>query len=336
MKQSEQHNQYVIKTENIEVRAIRYGACITMIKVSDRNGKKANVLASFQDVKDYVQQPDPYLNAMVGPVAGRIAYGAYTLGQTKKQLSITNGLHHLHGGKSGISKQSFHVEKICEGVVQKLRFTLDTKHDCDGFCGMFHYEIEYIVEGNILTIKARCRPEKATILNMTSHLYFNLSGDLRTSIAHHLLEIPAKKKVGIHKDGHPYGILPIKKGTAFDFTKKIEIGKAYALGDAEFSITKGYDTAFLLDGNIIRLEDEASGRVLTIKTNQESVVMYTANYFNDALVLNQGKKGFPFCCLALETQAVPNGVNLDQMETKQYDMDHPYEQTTQYTFSILL
>ena len=100
---------YTIQNEAIHMTALNFGAVITELKTSDRSGNMENVVAAFSDIMDYERQQGPYLNAVVAPVAGRIAYGSYSMENTVHQLSINNGCHHLHGGTGGISRQLFHV-----------------------------------------------------------------------------------------------------------------------------------------------------------------------------------------------------------------------------------
>ena len=326
--------EYVIKNAEIELRAINYGASVTAIKVKDRDGNFENILASFDDLNSYLDYPDPYLNAIVGPTAGRIAYGEYRILDNDVKLSINNGKHHLHGGSTGISRQYFEVEEIVQEKKKILRFTLETNHDIDGLTGKYYYEADYIIEGNTLTMKTRCTPEKPAIINMTSHMYFNLSGELKSSIKKQLLKLPAKEKLVLHEDGHPYRIDSINKGSAFDFSELTVIEDNYSIGDEEFKISLGYDVAFILEDEPIILMDEESGRIMNIDTDQKCVVVYSANYFDESLILNNKIKGYPFSCIALETQDIPNGINIDGIETKVYDKDNPYTQETIYTFYV--
>ena len=131
---------YTIQNEAIHMTALNFGAVITELKTSDRSGNMENVVAAFPDIMDYERQQGPYLNAVVSPVAGRIAYGSYSMENTVHQLSINNGCHHLHGGTGGISRQLFHVEE----EEQALHFHLECRHDMDGFPqGTYRYDIWY-------------------------------------------------------------------------------------------------------------------------------------------------------------------------------------------------
>ncbi|MDQ0361713.1 aldose epimerase family protein [Breznakia pachnodae] len=327
--------EYTMRNDELEIRALNYGASVTMIQAKNKNGVKENVVVAYDDIESYFTQPGPYLNAMVGPTAGRIAYGKYMLDGKEHTLSLNSPPNHLHGGATGISKQFFHAEELKDGDKQILRFTLDVDHSKDGYSGTYTYQIDYILEGNTFTIKSLCAPQNKGIANLTSHMYFNLSGDLKDSINGHELKIPSSKKTKVDKDNYPGAIVDIDKNSAFDFLNYKTILQNFAKGDEEFEITRGYDTAFLLnEGNTITLHDKESGRLMNVTTDQKSVVVYSANYFDSQLIINENKKGYPFCSIALETQDIPNGINIVGDEGRVFDTQHPYKQITTYEFSI--
>ena len=114
--------------------ALNFGAVITELKTSDRSGNMENVVAAFPDIMDYERQQGPYLNAVVSPVAGRIAYGSYSMENTVHQLSINNGCHHLHGGTGGISRQLFHVEEEEQMCIR------DSHNDAGGYSAVYPYQ----------------------------------------------------------------------------------------------------------------------------------------------------------------------------------------------------
>lgn len=322
--------EYTIENAYLKVTALNFGATITGIYMKEHPSVCENMVASFQDIMDYEKQSGPYLNAIVGPTAGRIAYGTYMLHDQKQHLSINNGLHHLHGGSSGISKKHFTVTMETDA----LHFHLETTHDEDGFQkGIYVYDITYRLQDNQLIVSYLGIPPTTSLMNMTSHLYFNLSGNMKESIQTHELCIPSTQIVSIHEDGHPYKIKNIKKASAYDFSTLRNIGDNYEIGDTQFAYTKAYDTPFLLKNEAILLYHKSSKRRLRIQSNAPCVVMYTANYFDDALIWQNGTHGYPMCAVALETQDIPNGVNIKDANAHPFaDPQHPYQQTTTYTF----
>lgn len=321
--------EYTIENAQLKITALNFGATITGIYQKDAQHTPENLVVAFQDIMDYERQKDPYLNAIVGPVAGRIGYGTYTMEGKQQQLSL-QGVHHLHGGVSGISKKHFTVHQTEDA----LHFHMETSHAIDGFAkGIYTYDVTYQLCGKQLRITYQGIPPKRSLLNMTSHLYFNLSGDMKESICTHDLCIPSVQKEVIHPDGHPYKIEAIKKDSAFDFSTLRNIGHNYQLQDPEFAYTKAFDTPYLLEKKPILLYHKGSDRHLWITSDAPCVVVYTANYFNDSLILQNGTHGYPMCAIALETQDVANGVNIPDSPAHPFaDAQHPYLQTTTYTF----
>ena len=324
--------EYTIENKVLKVTAIAYGASITGIYMKNREGKVENIVASFQDLKDYEEQGGPYLNAIVGPSAGRIAYGRYQMDDQIHQLSRNSPPHHLHGGASGISKKMFTLTQ----TDTELHFHLETTHEEDGYpAGTYVYDVIYRLQGSDLIMELQATPPAHSLLYMTSHLYFNLSGNMKEDILHHELTLPSHHKAVMHPDGHPYAIEEIPSGSPFDFTQPIQIQKIIDQHPEEFAITKALDTPFLLEKGDVILYHKESGRELRMRSDANSVVVYTANYFDEALIWEQGNHGYPLCAVALEPQELPNGVNIPDTEVHPFaDENHPFQQTTTYHFSI--
>lgn len=322
--------EYVIENDELKLTVLNYGAIITGIYTKDKKGNKENVVAAFQHKEDYVQKPEPYLNAVVGPTAGRIAYGTYELDGKMQQLSL-QGVHHLHGGNSGISMKLFDVEKTKDC----LHFHLETTHEEDGYPkGIVVYDVIYKIQGNRLIMDFYATPQSKMPLYMTSHLYFNLSGDLKRDITSQTLYMDALKKVKIAKEGHPYKVMDIEKGSTFDFTTPRLLQDILEKDEEEYTWTKGLDMPFILTAGVIEMHDEQSGRHLKIETTAPSVVVYSANFFDDSFILNQGKQAEPYLALALEPQEIPNSLNLDGINVCAiHDKQHPFTQKTVYTFT---
>lgn len=320
--------EYTIENDFLKVNVLNFGGTISGIWLKEDH---TAMVAAFKNKQDYIEQGGPYLNALVGPIAGRIAYGHCKIEDQEWQLSINNGAHHLHGGASGISKQLFTITQL-SGT--ELALHLETSHELDGYPkGIYVYDVRYQLKDHTLLIQYHCTPPALSLVNMTNHLYFNLSG-MEESIAHHMLLLPATKKCKIEKEGEPSCVYEISKDSAFDFTTLRDIQTNREKGDPEFANTLHYDTPFLLDKDTITLYDPKTDHQVSITTDQSSVVVYTANYFDEALLFENGRKGYPLCAIALETQDIPNGINMEGVSTHQvFDSAHPYHQTTSYTFT---
>lgn len=321
--------EYIIQNEEIKVTAINYGAAITGIYTKDKDGKFENIVCNYEDINDYINQPGPYLNEVVGPTAGRIAYGKCGT----MNLSINSSPHHLHGGNKSISFQFFQ----CEQKEDRLIFTLLTNHVEDGYPqGDVLYKVTYQIKNNSLIIKHEATPKNEYPLYMTSHLYFNLSGNLKRDILSQELMIDSSKRVSIHPKGHPDKIQTIEKNSAFDFKTIRNIGDAFETGDKEFEWTRGFDCAYIFDNKDLRMYDPISKREMKITTTANSVVVYSSNYFDDSLQFKNNISGKPQLALALETQQIPNGINIENIDSNKYyhNYNQPFYQQTEYKFKV--
>lgn len=303
-----------IENENLRITVLNYGASLREIYLKKL---KKNVLLDFASVKDYVKKPAPYLNAAVGPAAGRIAGGRYKMDGQEMQLSRNEGVNHLHGGRSGISKQYFELHQADK---QKVICTWSGRHDEDGYKGKFNYAIEYSLKEFTLQIKAICVPEEKTALNMTQHLYFNLSGDMEESVRKAKLTLDAAATVLLHEDNCPYRIEAFESGNT-------------ELRDRVLADLLPLNTPYILrkDGKLTLTQNDIR---LSVETDAPAVVLYSADDFDENLILNKNKKGYPGCALAIECQDIPNGVNIDPDTEKYfYSPERPYRQTTCFSFS---
>lgn len=321
--------EYIIQNEEIKVTAINYGAAITGIYTKDKDGIFENIVANYEDIGQYAQDKDTYLNAVVGPISGRIQYGKCA----DLHLSINNGRHHLHGGHDSIAYQKFD----CKVEANSLLFTLKATHERDGYPeGFVLYEIKYTIENNQLIIDLRATPQKRYPLFLTTHTYFNLSGDLKRDILSQKICIPSNRRVCIHKDGHPYKIEKINKQGTFDFNTSRSFKDAFCIDEEEFQWTLGYDCSFILETRELELYDPVSKRRMKIHTTAPSIVMYTSNYFKEDLIFKNHVQGRQFLTVALEPQEIPNGINIEEIDSSNYyhDATNPFVQQTIYTFDI--
>ena len=311
---------YVMKNDQLEVHVLNYGGTVDKIYCKDANGVMENVLLSYHKKEDYINFPGPYLNALVGPIAGRIKDGKYG----NRQFSINNGTNHLHGGFSGVSFDYWNIEQASD---TELICRLDKNHDQDGYVGEFHYEVTYRIEGDTLTIQYNNTCEQLNPFSGTSHMYFNLSGDLKRGIYDHVLTSNISKMEMLDDLGAPCCVADIEKGSCFDFTEGKNLGEALHSDHPQFVITEGgIDHPFIVNGPI-SLEDPISKRVMTITTDAPCVVVYTSNFIDDTTIFQNETVGYKHIAVAIELQDYANAINLGLSEEKT-----SYQQTTHYRF----
>jgi aldose 1-epimerase len=207
----------------------------------------------------------------------------------------------------------------------------------EGFPGEVRFEISYILNDNNLEISYLGVPDKETIINLTNHSYFNLSGNCKENILNHELFIDANKISSLDKESIPHGDLFHVEGTPFDFRTPKKIGKDINSDDLQLKQGNGYDHPFILNKEKeleISLFHKKSGRKLEVYTDREAVVLYTANYLGEAEgMLSCKVQASPRLGVCLETQELPNNINIETFKSSIYTKENPYRAKTNYKFT---
>ena len=305
--------EYTLRNDkNIEVKILNLGGIITGIYVPDRNGILENIVVGWKNYKDYTWDSG-YTGALVGRTAGRIADGKITINKENFQLSKNSGNNTLHGGNIGFNKKLWNVTKYNDQDEVGLILESVSKDGEEGYPGNVILKVKYSLNNNNeLSIEYYGTSDKDTLLNMTNHSYFNLSGNLKRSVLDEFLTIKSNKFAAITEDGALSGKLIDVNGTEFDFNYPKEIGKDINGEHNQLKLGNGYDHPWSLEKNNnvkVRLEDKGSGRTMEVYTDREAVVVYTTNYPEDNKELYSGgflKKNYAIC---FETQSMPIGKN---------------------------
>jgi len=311
---------YIIKNDYLEVHVLDYGGTVDKIYCKNEDGTKENVVLSYHKKEDYINFPGPYLNALVGPIAGRIKDGKYN----DRQFTVNNGTNHLHGGIHGVSFDYWNIEQVSD---TQLVCTLTKSHEEDGYHGTFNYKVIYTLEDDQLILEYDHHCDELNPFGSTSHMYFNLSGDLKHGIANHILTANITQMEMLDDSGAPCGVATIEKGSCFDFTQGKVLGEALASNHPQFIITEGgIDHPFFVNGPIT-LEDPESKRVLEINTDAPCVVVYTSNFIDDTTIFQNETVGYKHIAVAIELQDYANAINLGLGCEKK-----DYTQKTSYRF----
>jgi aldose 1-epimerase len=313
-------------------RFITWGASLTELHVPDRAGKLADVTLGFDSPEPWLK-PNPFFGSIAGRYANRIALGKFSLDGKDYTLATNNGQNHLHGGKSGFDKRNWKPALTAENTVT---FTYDSPAGEEGYPGALHVTVTYsFTDANELTIQYKATTDAPTILNLTNHAYFNLSG--APDVLAHELQIPAARYTAVDANSIPTGELA-KSAGPMDFTTAKPIGRDLAaLKDAPGG---GYDHNYVLDGwapgkmvKAAEVRDPASGRVMTVTTTEPGVQFYTGNYLKDVT----GKGGRVYgkhAGLCLETQHFPDSPNQPTFPTTVLRPGEIFRSTTTYRFSV--
>jgi aldose 1-epimerase len=329
---------YTLKNKNgLVAQVTNYGAIILSIYVPDRNGKFADIVQGYDNIADYLQGNGPYMGAVCGRCANRIAGGKFTLNDKEYTLAINNGPNHLHGGLKGFDKVVWHKVKYSTNQIQLDYFSKDGE---EGYPGNLCVTVIYtLTDQDELRIDYSATTDKTTIINLTSHSYFNLAGEGSGDVLNQHLMINANFFTPIDKTSVPSGEIRKVKGTPMDFTVLRPIGQLIDANDEQLHFGTGYDHNWVLNhrygslGLAAITHEPVSGRGMEIYTTQPVLQLYTANWING----EKGKDGkrydkrWAFC---LECQHYPDSINNPHFPTIILEPQKEYHQTTIHRFFI--
>lgn len=327
---------YTLKSDVLEARIMTYGARIVSIEAPDRDGKKADVALGHASLAGYIADKKTYFGAIVGRYGNRIAHGSFKLdGKTYQIPKNDHGINMLHGGTIGFDQLVWQGREIPDGV----EMTLVSKDGDQGFPGTLTAHVRYTLHHNALRIDYSMSTDKDTVVNLTNHSYFNLSGEGNGTILHEIVTIPADKFTPVDAGLIPTGELAPVEGTPFDFRKPMEIGARIHDNNEQLKLAGGYDFNWVLRGpngetkTAARVYDPATGRVLTVTTTEPGVQFYTGNFLDGTITGPSGKPYVKNGGLALETQHFPDSPNHANFPSTELKPGAPRHSTTTFTFT---
>ncbi len=294
----------------VEVHIITYGGIITTLKVPDRDGVVKSVVMGFNSLGDYLER-SPYFGCITGRYANRIANAKFTLDGVEYTLAKNDGPGHLHGGLKGFDKQIWTAS--VQGESLALHYTSPDGEE--GYPGTLETTVTYTLnDQNEFTIDYQATTDKATVLNLTNHTYFNLAGEGSGPVGDHILMLNADRFSPTDTVAIPTGEPAEVAGTPFDFRLPKPIHLGLRDGHYQIAISRGFDHNFVLnrpdysDTSMLlaaRVLDPTTGRVMEVHTTQPCIQFYTANFLDATLVGASGKVYRQGDALCLETQHFP-------------------------------
>jgi aldose 1-epimerase len=326
---------YTLKSPQIEVRVMTFGARVVSINTPDRNGKMADVALGYDTLDGYVKDTKTYFGAVVGRYGNRIANGKFTLEGKEYHLSVNESTNTLHGGKEGFDRRNWTGKTVPGGV----EFTLVSPDGDQGFPGTLTAHVRYTLQANKLMIHYSATTDKPTVLNLTNHTYFNLSGAGSGTILNEKLTIYGDKITPVDSNLIPTGEFKPVAGTPLDFTKPETIGARISADDEQLKLGHGYDHNWVLNGKMgtlhpaARVFDPASGRVLVEDTTEPGVQFYTGNFLDGTFSGPKGKYDFR-TGLCLETQHYPDSPNHPTFPSTELKPGQTYTSETTWTFTV--
>ncbi|MGW8060750.1 aldose epimerase family protein [Streptomyces ziwulingensis] len=313
-------HRWTLERAGVRVRVLSYGGIVQTAEVPDRDGAAADVVLGFGDLDGYLTHPGPYLGALVGRYANRIAGGRFTLDGRTYALARNNGPNSLHGGERGFDRHVWDVEPVGDGGygVRLSRVSPDGE---EGFPGRLEMSVTYTLEeSGALRIGYEAVTDAPTVLNPTNHSYFNLGGADSGHAGGHELRLAASRFTPVDADLIPTGPPEDVTDTRFDFRRARKVGSGY---DHNFVLDKGVtDTAV----EVAELYDPASGRVLTVATTEPGLQLYTADHLDEPFAPGDG--------IALETQHFPDSPNRPDFPGTVLRPGEVFRSETVYGFSV--
>lgn len=324
----------ITNDNNISVKITNYGAIVTSINMPDNKGIIENIVCGFDKLETYLSDEYlgsyPYFGAIIGRFGNRIAKGYLVIDGKTYQMAINNGINHLHGGKVGFDKRLFEAETFEEENEASVKLTYFSPDLEENYPGNLKVTCTYALNNlNELSIVYFAETDKTTVVNLTNHTYFNLTGG-KDDIMNHELELTATKMTEMVEQIPTGKILPVA-GTPFDFTVSKKINHRIS------EIPMGYDDNFVFDNEtadlkyIGYLKETNSGRKVEVLTTQPGMQVYTG-YWNPELIINGERKFGRFSGIALETQHFPDSVNQPDFPTTILKPGEQYSETTVYRF----
>jgi len=323
----------------LEVAITNYGGRIVSIQTPDREGKLADIVLGFDDLAGYTGK-NPYFGAIVGRYANRIANAEFRLDGVRYKLSRNNGSSSLHGGAVGFDRKVWDAKEISSSGGPALELTYRSQDGEEGYPGTLNVTVVYsLSDDNQLRIDFEGTTDRSTVLNLTNHSYFNLSGNAGSRIEDHVATIHAAEFTPVSQDVVPTGELRSVADTPFDFRKPTPIGARINAADQQLQYGEGYDHNFVLNrtgGTALAAHviHPGSGRVLEVLTTQPGVQFYTGNHLDGNVKGKGGAVYGPRSAFCLETQHFPNSPNQPNFPTTELKPGERYHETTIFKFSV--
>jgi len=322
-----------------EMKVINYGGYITSLKTKDRSGVIEDVVLGYDSLSGYLKAPS-FFGCIVGRYGNRIAKGQFTLDGKTYTLVKNNDQNHLHGGTKGFDKVMWNGTTSTSADGASLKLTYLSKDMEEGYPGNLQVAVTYtLTNDDEVKIDYEATTDKKTVLNLTNHSYFNLSGNTKRNILDHKLSLAASKFLPVDKTLIPTGELKDVKGTPFDFTKPEVVGKRINDDHPQIKAGIGYDHCWVFDkekGALAlgaTLYDSISGRYMEMFTTEPGTQFYSGNFLNGKVTGKFNTVYEQRYGLCLETQHFPDSPNRPEFPTVVLNPGEVYKTTTIYKFS---
>lgn len=333
-------NLYTLTNDNgMEVCVTNFGGRIVSLMAPGSDGNLRDVVLGFDSIQAYYPENNQTdFGAAIGRYANRIDHGRLPVGGDTIQLPVNNFGHTLHGGPEG---WQYKVYEVVSATDSTLTLAMDSPDGDNGFPGNVKATVTYTLRpDNSLAIDYAATTDKPTVINMTNHSYFNLSGDASTPVTDNLLTVNASGYTPVDSTFMTTGEILAVEGTPMDFRQPRAVGENIKdFDDEQIKNGNGYDHNYVLDTNgditvpAAVLTSPASGITLSVYTDEPGIQVYSGNFLDGTV---KGKKGVTYnqhAGLCLETQKYPDTPNKPEWPSVSLTPDRPYESHTVFVFT---
>src|SRR5580704_4342971 len=318
----------------VEATSTNYGGRVVSLKMPDKTGAMGDVVLGFDSLEGYLNE-NPYFGALIGRYGNRIGHAQFTLDGVLYKVPKNDGDNSLHGGTRGFDKVVWTPRELPDGGLELTYLSKDGEAGYPGNCKVT--VVYHLTDANELKIEYAASTDKDTVVNLTNHSYFNLSGG--GDILGHMLTLTADRYTPVDSGLIPTGELKAVAGTPFDFRKSTAIGARIGQDDEQLQRGKGYDHNWVLNRGdaglalAVRVKEPESGRVLEVLTTEPGVQFYTANNLDGSIKGKGGKVYGLRSALALETQHFPDSPNKPGFPSTVLKPGERFQSTTIYRLS---
>ena len=340
-KEGKKVDRYTLSNDSgMKVDIITYGGIITNLYVPNAAASLTDVVLGYDNLSNY-EKGSPYFGALIGRYGNRIANGKFKLDGEEYTLVQNDGKNHLHGGTKGFDKVVWSATSRNENDKAVLHLNYLSEDMEEGYPGNLNVEVIYaLTKDNTLEVEYKATTDKKTVLNLTQHAYFNLSG--AKDILNHELMLNAPSYLPVDETLIPTGEIASVAGTPFDFTSFKAIGRDILKEDIQLERGLGYDHCWVLDNpnkelqTAALLKEASSGIQMEVRTDQPAIQFYSGNFLDGTNPMKQSDSFYNFRSgLCLETQHFPNSPNQASFPSTELSPGEVYSTKTQFKFTLI-
>jgi aldose 1-epimerase len=324
----------------LSAKIMTLGATLQSLIVPDKSGHKDDVVLGYDTAQDYLTRPD-YFGASVGRYANRIAKAKFTLDGKTYTLATNDGPNSLHGGTRGFDKRVWKIDSLSSGPEAKVVLSYVSADGEEGFPGELKVTATYSLnEQNELKLQYRATTSKPTVLNLTNHSYFNLSGNDARDVMGNLVTLHAARFTPVDATLIPTGERRAVAGSVFDFRTPHRVGDHIRdAKDQQIRFGRGYDHNFIVDGAAGSLrpaavvQEPVSGRVMEMSVTAPGIQFYTGNFLDGTYFGKDSRAYRQGDAICLEPGVFPDSPNHADFPTSRLNPGATYVNAIVYKFS---